>query len=869
MDKEYAAYCVAGSPFYETMYSEQTAGVSFPIAERPLPEGWQRYEQDDWFVIDPNRSGMPVQGWKIHASTTLDNAERILDTVWDYCVPRGIVFKFLRSPSALLARVSKNAPRGYSGKFVAIYPIDDTECETILRELGELLDGEPSPYILSDLRWRNGPLYVRYGAFALRYAVNDRGELVPAIADAEGNLVPDRRDPVFHLPPWVTLPDFLAPHLAARNTITVADLPYTIEQVMHFSNGGGIYVGKDTRTGEKIVLKEARPHAGLDAHGHDAVKRLEHEYDILRRLNGIPGIPEVYDLFWVGEHRFMAMKYIDGQVLGNAISRRYPLIDPITDPDKIASYTDWALDVHRQIEDTLTAVHERGVVYGDLHLLNVVVLPDGTITLLDFEVATPVEETTRPGLTHQGFAAPLSMTGVDVDLYALACLRLAMFLPMSELVWLHRPKAVHYAEIIAEHFPVPPEFLKRAIEIIVPPKYRSEPSPRIEPDRSLWPRLREDLVNSIMTSATPERDDRLFPGDIEQFTEGGGIGLAYGAAGVLYAISTTGGGRYPEMEQWLLRRATNPVEHTRPGLYDGLHGAAFALDHLGYRQEALDTLDICLRENWESLGSDLHSGLAGIGLNLLHFADLTGEPVLRIAAHRAAELIAGRLDKEDPADDEVKISGNGQPYAGLMQGCAGQALLLLRAYDDTGDRGFLDGAAIALRQDLRRCIVHPYGNLEVNEGWRTMPYLAAGSAGVGLALDEYLARRNDEQFAEAVSGIEWACRSTMYIQPALFAGRAGILLYLAGRSPSPTTDPCVIKQVRELAWHAVPYENGMAFPGTGLLRLSMDLATGSAGVLLALGAVLHDEPVHAPLLMPTRHRAASHSQTPTPTGAGS
>jgi hypothetical protein len=28
----------------------------------------------------------------------------------------------------------------------------------------------------------------------------------------------------------------------------------------------------------------------------------------------------------------------------------------------------------------------------------------------------------------------------------------------------------------------------------------------------------------------------------------------------------------------------------------------------------------------------------------------------------------------------------------------------------------------------------------------------------------------------------------------------------------------------------------------------MDLATGSAGVLLALGAALHDEPVHLPLL---------------------
>jgi hypothetical protein len=39
----------------------------------------------------------------------------------------------------------------------------------------------------------------------------------------------------------------------------------------------------------------------------------------------------------------------------------------------------------------------------------------------------------------------------------------------------------------------------------------------------------------------------------------------------------------------------------------------------------------------------------------------------------------------------------------------------------------------------------------------------------------------------------------------------------------------------------------------------MDLATGTAGVLLALGAALHDEPVHAPLLAP---------MAPAPAGAG-
>ena len=56
------------------------------------------------------------------------------------------------------------------------------------------------------------------------------------------------------------------------------------------------------------------------------------------------------------------------------------------------------------------------------------------------------------------------------------------------------------------------------------------------------------------------------------------------------------------------------------------------------------------------------------------------------------------------------------------------------------------------------------------------------------------------------------------------------------------------EHVRRLAWHALTYRENLAFPGEQLLRLSMDLATGSAGILLALGAALHAEPINLPFL---------------------
>ncbi|HYQ68242.1 class III lanthionine synthetase LanKC [Actinophytocola sp.] len=862
MDQDYQPYCMADPSFYDAMHSEETAGESFATASRALPEGWTLRPQDDWLVVHPRElQQTPLQGWKIHASATQDNADRVLDVVWEYCVARGISFKFLRSSSALLARVAKYAPRGYAGKLVTIYPENDEACERILTELGGQLDGEPSPYILSDLRWGKGPLFVRYGAFANRYTVDGTGVVVEAIADPDGNLVPDRRDPVFHVPPWVTLPAFLEPHLAARNAVTTTDLPYTIESVLHFSNGGGIYLGRDTRTGEQVVLKEARPHAGLDSWGHDAVRRLHREHETLTRLAGVPGIPRVHDMFWLGEHRFLPMEYVEGDVLGKAIVRRYPLIDPASTPAQYAEFTAWALDIHRQVRETIAAVHERGIVYGDLHLFNIVVRPDDTIALLDYEVAAPVEEASRPGLNNPGFAPPRDVHGFDIDDYALACLTFALFLPMTNLLGLHRLKARHFADIITEHFPVGRDLLRPAVDVVVPPETPHLPNPRLDPDRAAWPALRDDLVRAIRASATPHRDDRLFPGDPQQFAVGG-LGLAYGAAGVLYALDVTGAGRVEEYENWLIRRATNPPGGTRLGLYDGLHGAAFTLAHLGHRQEGLDVVDICLREKWESMGHDLLGGVPGFGLNLLHLADATGEPALRVVARRAAELVA-ELPEDTTEDDPV--SGSGQPWAGLFRGRSGPALFLIRMYDDTGDAGYLDAAARALRFDLRRCVWRDNGTIEVNEGWRSMPYLDGGSIGIGMVLDEFLRRRADEEFAKAAAGVARTARSPMYILPGLLTGRAGVLLYLAGRSADPAADPDVARQVRNLAWHALPYGGGMAFPGTGLLRLSMDLATGNAGVLLALGAALHDQPVHAPLLAPSR---VEPPRTPTPAGVG-
>jgi tRNA A-37 threonylcarbamoyl transferase component Bud32 len=858
MDTGYELFCLADPEFYDSAMLATVKDQPFAIAGRKPPHGWDSKRIDDWLMHAPDGLRLPPQGWKIHASACLDNAESIVETIWEYCVRERIAFKFLPSRELLFLRNMKYASRGYSGKFVTIFPVDEQQLERTLSELGPALDGHESPYILSDLRWGKGPLYVRYGGFAGRFCVGPSGELEAAIEDADGRLVPDRRGATFQVPSGVVLPACLGPHLAARNGSTMGDLPYRVERALHFSNGGGVYVAVDTRSGEEVVLKEARPHAGLGRDERDAVARLGRERDTLEQLAGLDVAPAVRDYFVAGGHHFLVMDYVEGQPMSELLVERDPLISPNPSAAAIDEFTSWALAVCERLERAVAAVHERGIVLGDLHPSNVLVEADGRIVLIDLEIASHVSEQLRPSLADPGFGSPAGVLGFDIDDYALACLRLFMFLPLTRLILRDTAKAGQLAAEIAKLFPaVPGAFLADAVRVITdarPPSAslngrKAGPPPSLEPDSTGWVLARRAMANAIVSSATPERDDRLFPGDPKQF-ETNALNLAYGAAGVLYALDVTGAGRHPEYEGWLVERAMDPQPATRIGFYDGLHGIAYALDRFDHRSEALALLDICASEldgRMERIGLDLSTGLAGIGLNLAHFATRTGDAALWRQAVHVAEAVADRLGEEDSV---AEVSGGNHPHAGLTRGSSGPALLFLRLYEHFRDPVLLDYAQTALRQDLRRCVVRDDGAMDVNEGWRSMPYLADGSAGIGLVLADYLVHRDDERFSAAAAAIRQTAECPFYIEPGLFWGRAGMILYLARAHPPATTaqDPVVASHIRRLAWHATTYRDGIAFPGEQLLRLSMDLATGTAGVLLALGAALHDEPVGLPFL---------------------
>ncbi|MFJ8776763.1 class III lanthionine synthetase LanKC [Streptomyces microflavus] len=865
MNPEYAAYCQADRRFYDAPHRSLQDGAEdgsfYAPARGAAPQGWTRSRRGDWLSFSPDGLRLPAQGWKIHISAAADNAASVLERVAEYCLAHRLPFKCVPSPGLLNLRNAKYADRAGSGKFITVYPQSEDTFPEVCTALMELLEGEHGPYILSDLRCGNGPVHTRYGAFAARFCTGPDGRPVPAVADPQGRLVPDDRGPAFRIPAWVTLPDFLRPHLEARAAVGLGDVPYTVEKALHFSNGGGVYLGRDTRTGEQVVLKEARPYAGLAADGADAVARLGRERTALEQLAGLDCVPAVHDAFEVGGHHFLVLQYLPGTTLNTVFARRFPLARQNPSPELLAEHAAWAEELYGKVERAVEAVHARGIVISDLHMSNVMVDEETSrIALLDFEAASPVADRRRQIVANPAFVAPPDRRGTDIDRYALACLRLALYLPLTTLFGIDRTKAAGLARDIASVFPVAEESLRPAVEEIqrgaepgvpapgtltpVPGTRTPAPGTRtpvpdtgapasLPPAPGDWPAARDSMARAIAASCTPDRDDRCFPGDIAQFaTATGGQSFAYGAAGVLYALHETGAPRCEPAEEWLLRQAKDPASGSPLGFYDGLTGIAWTLNRIGRTAEAADLTRIVLDQPLEGLTPGLHSGYAGIGLaldDLARTAPAAEGRALAAAAGRCTALAVRAL-----------VDGPPSPRTGLMHGASGVALLLVRRYETTGDTALLDLAAAALRIDLDRCRAGDEGELLVVEGKRLMPYLGAGSAGIAAVIDAYLAHRPDPELEAAGRALLPAALSAFYVQPGLLRGSAGLLLHLAATPlcDEETRDRAIRLHTRLLSSHALAYEGELAFPGEQLMRLSMDLSTGTAGCLLALGSAL-------------------------------
>ncbi|MGM0886940.1 MAG: class III lanthionine synthetase LanKC [Bacillota bacterium] len=831
MNVLYANYLDAESKYYR----EQTKSKEVSKLNPPkCTNGWFIKETQHWDYFMHNNIKLPEQGWKIHISSVINEAQSTLDRVAPFLIKNDILFKYVPDTWELTRKNSKYGDRSGSGKFITIYPCDTQQFLRLLPQLESILAlMEKGPYILSDKRWKDSNVYFRYGGFTPMYIYKENKK-IPAIKDLNGELIPDKRGPVYSSPEFVSEPKEIIEMDESREQVDTTKFDkYNITNSLHYSNGGGVYVGTELTTGTKVVLKEGRLQSGIDAEGLDGFRRIEKEINILKQLRGIDSVVQYKDNFTVWENNYLVEEFIEGGSLHNWIAENYPFFEF----QSRKTYKDSALRLIREVKNTIEAIHNRNIGIGDLSCSNIMVDPSLKIKLIDFEVSGDLNTPCNLAIATPGFypSDKKRRSRMAIDWFSLTRIARYLFLPIGPVKDLANDIVEKHDIWIEKNFGREPIEMFREIEnecknhmdlsiktIFTHPKKFFT----YDNLKELKSKIREGIVSDL------KLEEQLIPGDIEQYQrDNGKIIPLCGGFGVVMALDRTG--QIPEIAKRWVERYSRPqyINKLNDGLFTGKSGIASILYDLGYKNLSKKYFD---EVNPDDIGMDIsmQSGLSGVGLALITASTLPSLNYLSEKAISCANKLEQLLDN---------CSTNNINYAstGLLDGWSGPSLFFTRLYKITKEDKYLQQAYRAIEMDLKNTNYDEETEvIGVVDGKISLPYLSGGSVGIGIALIELIKSgyENTETLDKILKKIENIALSLTFYNNGLFNGLTGILAFanILDSEFSIYHNKHIKHLFETLNLFLISQNEKIYTPGDHNLKASADLFSGAAGTLLVM-----------------------------------
>ena len=346
---------------------------------------------------------IPSWGFKIHVAPKMDEFDEVLAMVDAVCQRERIGYKNVRNREVLWALYSKNVPVVHAGKGITIYP-DETNLDRLLEELYAVLGTKEGPSIYGDFQLGESILHVRYGAFRFDKAlwVTEGGD--PVILGPDKKARTDLRSTVPCNADFQYLPSIF-------RRIGLKDSPalpsrYKVQAAIASHAGGGVYTAFDQETGKKVILKRGVAFLGLDSAGLDARARLMHEQRVLSQLNDLDlsgRVPRLLGSFKVENDFFLVEEFLEGRTLAEWTAVNNPVYkNSYSSSSSVERIPDYYISRVSKIESKLHNLIEelRGasVVHNDLQPGNVLVAPDGAVSLIDFEGASCGASAERTGM---------------------------------------------------------------------------------------------------------------------------------------------------------------------------------------------------------------------------------------------------------------------------------------------------------------------------------------------------------------------------------------------------------------------------------------------------------------------------------------
>lgn len=832
----------------------------------------------------------PTQGWKLHLSADEGSAIETLTRVLPVLLSETASFKVAASSAELNDLNEGFGGLSQVGKFITIYPKDDAQAVALAFKLDRATYGLHGPPIPSDRPLRVGCIvHYRYGGFGDLFLQTRMGQILPALLTPSGELVPDQRRPRYTPPEWATDP-FLAAGVADSISQRGRLLGgrYLIIATLYESARGAVFSGVDVLAPRTCIIKQARRYAIVGRDGRDACDRLRDEMAILSRLNPDDRVPQVLDLVEQGDELFLVMTDIRGvtieqYVRGTVVRGCFPSHKQLFN---------WA----RELVRVLRMMHEKGILYRDLKSANVMVGEDGSLRIIDFELAIEIGATASVGRGTRGYFSPQQDEGqtptVADDIYGLgAVLYFAAtgaepslsphpFRLLDRSITMLNPDApsglVRLVERCLEPDPsgryASMQELEEALsefDVEKPSTLQSSPHQAVDgnaDENDVYRSLAARLGDSLCRLARSDPDGGLFWRSTHENQDGiSARDLSIGSAGPILALAELVSelGQTDHLDA--LHRAAHSLrlsKHSRngllPGLYVGEAGIGAALLRAGQVLGDADLIGSALDKGrlistMPYLSPDIYNGTAGRLRFHLWLWDATSDPEqLRYAKQAGFELLNSAEGNEETGIRWTIPPGydglSGSAYIGYAHGAAGITDALLDLFEVTSDESLL----VAARQAGAWIARHAIETLEDSSGldWPDVPggtcigpFWCHGAAGVGQFF-VHAARLGVIEAARelAARAARSATKGALWSSPTQCHGLAGNIEFVLDMLQA-TGDASHLRDARLLGrvlqCFALQSDGFLVWPSESPAIVTPDYMVGYAGVaacLLRLGS---------------------------------
>ena len=210
---------------------------------------------------------------------------------------------------------------------------------------------------------------------------------------------------------------------------TVLNGEYMVGRALGEGGFGITYLGRDLVLGNRVAIKEYFP-SGMSTRDHNFTsqvtltktdsrdpyeqgrKNFLKEARTLARFDTQPGIVRVRRFFEANNTAYLVMDYVEGVTLKEYVKTHGPIKSEILFP------------MFRPIIDALGEIHASNMIHRDISPDNIMMMPDGSLCLLDFGLAKDLTSEKSTSIKLKvGYAPEEQYQGVNqgpwTDVYAL------------------------------------------------------------------------------------------------------------------------------------------------------------------------------------------------------------------------------------------------------------------------------------------------------------------------------------------------------------------------------------------------------------------------------------------------------------------